>query len=306
MLLLARCPAQALEESLAPHQLPPLHMAAEQGQVDCLVLLLQRCASVEGLDSWGRTALMVALEAGRVECTSVLLEHTGDLDAVCGAGVPLLHKAAQQGMATCVAQLLGRGASIDTVDFHGRTALHAACLHGQACIAVTLLEAAAGRSTPLGMAAFLDRRDVDGCTPALLATRLAYHQPGQLPGLLQCVSLCLQRGADTQAASKADGRTMLFFLAAVGATDLVGQMLILCRADPNRPCVRGLTALHFAAAHGQADTVRLLLAHGAQPDMCDDSGATPIDHALRGVPGGCAPGKGHADCHSLLLRRLVR
>ena len=97
-----------------------------------------------------------------------------------------------------------------------------------------------------------------------------------------------------------------FFLSAVGAADIVSQLLTLCKADPNQACASGLTALHFAAAHGQTDTVRLLLAHGAEPELCDDSGATPIDHALRGVPGGCSPGRGHADCYALLLRRLVR
>ena len=84
------------------------------------------------------------------------------------------------------------------------------------------------------------------------------------------------------------------------------QLLVLQKVDPNRPCSRGLTPLHIAAAHGQAAAVRLLLSHGAQPELRDGNGATPVDHALRGVPGGCLPGKGHADCHALLLRHLVR
>ena len=67
-----------------------------------------------------------------------------------------------------------------------------------------------------------------------------------------------------------------------------------------------MPALHFAAAHGQFECVRMLLAHGAAPDQPDANGALPTDHALRGLPGVCVPGEGHAECHQLLMRHLVR
>ena len=68
----------------------------------------------------------------------------------------------------------------------------------------------------------------------------------------------------------------------------------------------GLTPLHFAAAHGALDSVRLLLSHGAAPDAPDAAGLLPSDHALRGVPGHVRPGEGHADVHMLLMRHLAR
>ncbi|MGB1921861.1 MAG: ankyrin repeat domain-containing protein, partial [Alcanivorax sp.] len=36
---------------------PLLHLAAAAGQVDCVVLLLQRGAPVDGVDARGRTAM---------------------------------------------------------------------------------------------------------------------------------------------------------------------------------------------------------------------------------------------------------
>lgn len=112
--------------------------------------------------------------------------------------------------------------------------------------------------------------------------------------------------ANPQATSSTDGRTLLFFSAAIGAVDLIAQLLLLRNADVNHRCSGGLTALHFAAAHGEHESVRLLLAHGARPDLRDNNNATPIDHALRGVPGVCLPGKGHADCHALLRKHIIR
>jgi hypothetical protein len=39
---------------------------------------------------------------------------------------------------------------------------------------------------------------------------------------------------------------------------------------------RGRTALHYAAAGGHAQVVRVLLAHGADRSLRDESGATPL------------------------------
>mmetsp|Transcript_33576 Transcript_33576/g.76782 ORF Transcript_33576/g.76782 Transcript_33576/m.76782 type:complete len:328 (+) Transcript_33576:122-1105(+) len=45
--------------------------------------------------------------------------------------------------------------------------------------------------------------------------------------------------------------------------------------------VGGRTALHFAARAGETDSVNLLLQHGADPDIIDESGLTPWDLAVQ-------------------------
>ena len=106
-------------------------------------------------------------------------------------------------------------------------------MSGEPVIALNLLTSA--DSAGLQPSQYLDLPDIYGCTPALLAARCAYARPPNLSGLLHCVSLCLYRGASAQAASKSDGRTVLFFLAALGAADLITQvrshLLSTCRSE---------------------------------------------------------------------------
>lgn len=44
----------------------------------------------------------------------------------------------------------------------------------------------------------------------------------------------------------------------------------------------GLTALHWAAAHGQVNSVHLLLTHGAKVDVTGPEGETPLLMAANG------------------------
>ena len=61
-----------------------------------------------------------------------------------------------------------------------------------------------------------------------------------------------------------------------------------------------------AATDGAVPTLRALGGPYATAEEEDGRGALASDHALRGMPGRCQPGEGHADCHALLLRHLAR
>lgn len=52
-------------------------------------------------------------------------------------------------------------------------------------------------------------------------------------------------------------------------------------ADPNATDRQDGPALHWAAGSGKADTVRLLIAHGADVALRDHNGMTALDVALR-------------------------
>ena len=72
--------------------------------------------------------------------------------------------------------------------------------------------------------------------------------------------------------------TILGKAAAYGHIDVV-KLLLNKGADPNMENLNGLTPLHRAAYHGTRDMVKLLLDNGAEPDRADRDGRTPLHWA---------------------------
>src|SRR5207245_2705282 len=77
----------------------------------------------------------------------------------------------------------------------------------------------------------------------------------------------------------ADANAPLHAAAAGGADAMLMGRLIAAGARVNHRQSSGYTALHEAAAIGNADVVRLLLDSGAQPDVRNTEGQTPADLA---------------------------
>ncbi|XP_032039694.1 ankyrin repeat domain-containing protein 66 [Aythya fuligula] len=75
--------------------------------------------------------------------------------------------------------------------------------------------------------------------------------------------------------------TELHEAVAVGDYDLVKEILRKGRCDPNHKDVdwNDRTPLHWAAAKGQSEMIKLLVAHGARPCLRSDAGWTPAHFA---------------------------
>jgi len=94
------------------------------------------------------------------------------------------------------------------------------------------------------------------------------------------IELLLARGADVNAVSRnADANAPLHAAAAGGADAMLMGRLIAAGARVNHRQSSAYTALHEAAAIGNADVVRLLPDSGAQPDVRNTEGQTPADLA---------------------------
>ena len=97
-------------------------------------------------------------------------------------------------------------------------------------------------------------------------------------GNLDTVNLLLQRGADPNAKSKA-GLTPLM---AAGETEPIILALIKRGARINDQDNIGRSALIFAIINSQAKKLEILLENGADPNLRDFRGRTPVQAAIEG------------------------
>ncbi|KAJ8246699.1 hypothetical protein GJAV_G00254410 [Gymnothorax javanicus] len=122
---------------------PLLYLLVLEGRREMAAMLIRKGrAPLESRDSEGRTALHVAAWQGSLEAVGLLLKAGADADARDGEGRPPLHTAAWRGHASVARLLLDSGgASVDRACFQqGATALCIAAQEGHAELVAVLLE----------------------------------------------------------------------------------------------------------------------------------------------------------------------
>jgi ankyrin repeat protein len=255
-----------------------LMVLARTENVAAAELLLARGADVNARESWkDQTALMWAAARGRPDMVRLLAAHGADVDARSaihewprqttvfprakylphGGFTPLLF-AAREGCVACAEELVLAGADIDLPDPDEVTPLLMALLNAHFDAARYLVEAGAnvnkwdwwGR-TPLYAAVDYETLPVGGRPdrPSLDATTSA-----------QTIELLLNAGANPNAQLKL----------------LQPFRNVLDDRGTDLQLGIGATPLIRAARGGDAVAVRLLLAHGALPDLAQDQGMTPL------------------------------
>eukprot|EP00731_Ephydatia_muelleri_P005837 Em0003g85a len=90
-----------------------LMKASEAGQVECVMVLLDRGAEVNMQDKLGKTALMKASEAGQVECVKVLLDRGAEVNMQDEWGQTALMIAYDRRHMKCVKMLVDKGAQVN-------------------------------------------------------------------------------------------------------------------------------------------------------------------------------------------------
>uniref|UniRef100_A0A8C0ZC85 E3 ubiquitin-protein ligase HACE1 n=1 Tax=Cyanistes caeruleus TaxID=156563 RepID=A0A8C0ZC85_CYACU len=131
-----------------------LHIAANCGSVECLVLLLKKGANPNYQDISGFFKMLKLLKNflhdvlelihwlavnGRTELLHDLVQHVSNVDVEDAMGQTALHVACQNGHKTTVQCLLDSGADINRPNVSGATPLYFACSHGQRDTAQILL-----------------------------------------------------------------------------------------------------------------------------------------------------------------------
>jgi ankyrin repeat protein len=275
----------------------PLHLAAKDGHLGVVKLLIEAGADVNLRDAEGKTALDLAGErpdqAGCVKVVEWLKDRSplgreGMADNTTTDEEETFIAAIRGGDLGKVKSLLAAKPGLIRSRRHGVSPILIARYHGKEevveCLrgllpALDIFEAAAlgDRETAARLLAgdggLANAVAQDGFGPLGLACFFK-HEP--------VVRLLLARGARVDAASANDMRVMPLHSAAAARSVSIARLLLERGAPVNaRQGTSGLgfTPLMEAALNGQTEMVDLLLEHGADRTMRDEKGQTAGDYA---------------------------
>ncbi|MFC3651651.1 ankyrin repeat domain-containing protein [Dyella humi] len=276
-------------------QRPVLMLAALLPDSRLLRALIAKGADVNHA-SGGLTPLLAATRDswhGRADAVMTLLTNGANPLATDADGNTPLHGAVLSGEPTVAAMLLDAGAAIDTLNKAGATPLSIACRAANWPLAKFLLERGA-KSAPtngepaLVAAAGIADDDVAG-TKLLLKHRAAVNaiDARRRSALMTAAAEGHEQIVRTLCAANADvnltdqhGSTALMEAARAGAVGVV-SLLADAQADARARDQHGRDALTLAcqSPHAQVETVRALLALGAEPKTPGSDGRSALDHA---------------------------
>jgi len=176
-----------------------------------------------------------------------------------------LHKAAHVGNIASIEQLVAEQVNLETRDNHGRTALHVAAFQSNHNAILTLAKAGANMNS-------LENSAYDVVTIAAVANDIT------------TLEIALKHGASAANITSPYDGTALIAAAHLGHHHVV-KLLIAAKAPLDHVNNLGWTALMEAVVLGNGgsdhlETVRALLAAGADKTIADRNGATPLDHAI--------------------------
>ncbi len=224
-----------------------------------------------------RSVLSLAVTAPDLRLLRALIGKGVDLNGATPAALIVATRDSHEGRPEAVMTLLANGADPRVVDAEGNTPLHHAVRCVEPTVAALLLDAGAA----------IDALNRDKATPLGVACACA-NWP--------LVEFLLDNGAN---ANVGTAQPPLSLAAAIADDDPVGVRLLLrhkARIDACDALGRG--ALHGAALAGHAAIADVLLGAGANPNLADRHGTTPL---MEGARRGAVAlvellGKRKADC----------
>lgn len=309
--LLAAARAGDIERALAlleagadPNAAPAVHERDQRPVLTLAALLpdtrLLRALIAKGADvnraSGGLTALLAATRDswhGRAEAVMTLLANGASPLAADGEGNTALHGAALSEEPIVAAMLLDAAAPVSALNKAGISPLAAACRAANWPLAKFLLEHGAKPAPADGEPALVAAAGIADDDPAGVKLLLKHRAPvnatdahqrsalmvAAAEGHQQIALALLAAGADPNLADR-HGSTALMEAARSGATALV-QALADAHADAGARDSHARDALTLAcqSPRAHADTVRTLLALGAEPQQPGSDGRSALDHA---------------------------
>eukprot|EP00562_Extubocellulus_spinifer_P004543 CAMPEP_0178518028 /NCGR_PEP_ID=MMETSP0696-20121128/26021_1 /TAXON_ID=265572 /ORGANISM="Extubocellulus spinifer, Strain CCMP396" /LENGTH=908 /DNA_ID=CAMNT_0020148529 /DNA_START=66 /DNA_END=2792 /DNA_ORIENTATION=- len=271
--------------------------AASGGHLDTVKFLIKEGADVNAKDKDGITALMEASIMGHVKIVEALLGAGAEVDAKANSEVTALWLAAGEGRTDVVKLLLNKGADASNTRVDGITALMTSSVSGHVAVVEQLLKAGADPKTTDGdgltclhngaengtvpvlkallaglqddadaKSHYIDLTSTTGFSPLIIA---AAH------GHSDAVRYLIKEGADPNAVHD-NGVTALMYAAASGHVDVMKVLLEEGKADVNQLHTNDGHALLEASTGNSSEAIIFLLENGAQDDLLDEDGVTPL------------------------------
>jgi ankyrin repeat protein len=205
----------------------------------------------------GNPSLVDAAKKGDRAAVRSILDGSAKADAVSTQGSAALIWAAARNDKELVDLLLSAGVDPNGTNDYGAAALYAAAAENADVALIKKL---------LGAGSNVNAALMSGETALMQASRL---------GNLETVRALLAAGGDPNRAEKNGGQTALMWAAAERHPQVTKE-LVANKADVNAQSKTGFTALMFAA-RGDAESARILLAGGADPNVATkDWGQTAL------------------------------
>lgn len=266
-----------------------------------IALLLSHGAESSAKDMSGRPLAILAIQKrkrveDREEVVRLLLQHGAKPDSKDIDGTPLVHVCLQQKRSGLAHELLARGANPDARDVSGITLLAAAIKHNDRDLAKAVLERGADPNapdiygSPLLLNVLRDSKFPGADREALAEMLLEHGARGKEKDLYGVTALehslaPVLQGITAAPSSSTDGTKLK-----------IPELLLKRGADPNQRLTKVSgepTVLAYAVERGLWDLASLVLRYGANPNVVDKKGRTPLVQAVQ---------KGNVEAVALLIQ----
>ena len=223
-----------------------LTIAAAGGHNELVQLLIDRKADIEHKDKKGQTPLLLASYQGHSSTVRILLDSGADIEAQSDRTKDTaLAVACSAGRQQVVEILVARNANLEHRNLSDYTPLSLAASAGHVAIIRLLLDHGADINSRSGSKL--------GISPLMLAS---------MNGHVQAVQTLLDRGSDVNAQIETNRNTALTLACFQGKHEVV-TLLLDRKANLEHRAKTGLTPLMEAASGGHFEVGRLLLDHDA-------------------------------------------
>jgi serine/threonine-protein phosphatase 6 regulatory ankyrin repeat subunit B len=201
---------------------------------------------------------MLAAENGHLTTVQALLGVSDiDINAQCDSGLTALYIATLWSEDDVVKALIEHGANVNVADDNGWTALRIAAHFGRLTTVQALLGAPEIN---------INAQDSEGSTALYIAA---------LNGNYDVVKELINHGANVNLANN-DRWTPLISATGKGHLTTIQALLSVPGININAKNDGGLTALYIAALNDNYDVVKALIKQGADVDITDNHGQTPM------------------------------